>query len=79
MIHGILPALITPMTDDGAAVNYDTLAPLVDYLIERGCTGFFVCGGTGEGLLLTAAERRTILEIVMAQAKGRAAVVAHIG
>ncbi|MEZ4610302.1 MAG: dihydrodipicolinate synthase family protein [Caldilineaceae bacterium] len=79
MIHGILPALITPMTDDGAAVNYDTLAPLVDYLIERGCTGFFVCGGTGEGLLLTAEERRTILEIVMAQAKGRAAVVAHIG
>ena len=79
MIHGILPALITPMTDDGSAVNYDTLAPLVDYLIERGCTGFFVCGGTGEGLLMTAEERRNTLEIVMAQAKGRAAVVAHIG
>lgn len=79
MIHGILPALVTPMDADGEHVDYATLRRLVDFQIARGVSGFFVCGGSGEGLLLTAAERRAVLETVVAASAGRARVIAHIG
>lgn len=79
MIRGILPALLTPMDEDGARVRYDSLGELVELQIRRGVSGFFVCGGTGEGLLLTPAERAEIYGAVVAQAAGRAKVIAHIG
>jgi N-acetylneuraminate lyase len=79
MIRGILPALITPMDDDGAAVNYDSLGRLVEQQIHHGVSGFFVCGGTGEGLLLTPEERSRVLAGVIEAAGGRATVIAHIG
>lgn len=79
MIHGILPALLTPMDADGASVNHATLQRLVELHIQRGVAGFFVCGGSGEGLLLTPAEREAVLATVVAAVRGRAAVIAHIG
>ncbi|MFN8569917.1 MAG: dihydrodipicolinate synthase family protein [Kouleothrix sp.] len=79
MIHGILPALLTPMDADGASVNHATLQRLVEFHIQRGVAGFFVCGGSGEGLLLTPAEREAVLATVVAAVRGRAAVIAHIG
>ena len=79
LIRGILPALVTPMNADGTTVHYAALRGLVDYQIERGVSGFFVCGGTGEGLLLTDEERRRILETVVEQVAGRASVIAHVG
>ena len=48
MIHGIIPALLTPLNEAGTAVNYATLSRLVEFHIQRGVTGFFVCGGSGE-------------------------------
>lgn len=79
MIRGILPALITPMDDDGVEVNYDSLGKLVEQQIRRGVSGFFVCGGTGEGLLLTPEERTRVVAAVVEAAAGRASVIAHIG
>jgi N-acetylneuraminate lyase len=79
IIRGILPALVTPMNDDGTAVNLATLPPLLDFLLERGVHGFFVCGGTGEGLLLDINERQAMLETVTAHVSGRASIIAHIG
>jgi dihydrodipicolinate synthase/N-acetylneuraminate lyase len=34
--HGVLPALITPFTDDGEAIDTDALAAHVDRLIAAG-------------------------------------------
>ena len=79
MIRGILPALLTPMSVDGTAVNYETLPALVEFLLANGADGFFVCGGSGEGLLLSLEERRRVLETVVDQVQGRAAIIAHIG
>ena len=79
MIRGILPALLTPMDDDGTSVNHESLRRLVEFHIRSGASGFFVCGGTGEGLLLNPQERREVLATVMAAAGGRAKVIAHIG
>src|SRR5262245_22937557 len=79
MIHGILPALLTPMDDDGVAINHTSLRRLVDYHIQSGVSGFFVCGGTGEGLLLAPEERQAVLETVVDAARGRAKLIAHVG
>jgi N-acetylneuraminate lyase len=79
MIRGILPALLTPMDEQGAEVDFGALRRLVEFHIECGVAGFFVCGGTGEGLLLSPPERREIVETVVAAVGGRARVIAHIG
>jgi N-acetylneuraminate lyase len=79
IIRGILPALISPMNQDGTALNLASARRLVDHLLDRGVDGFFVCGGTGEGLLMNLDERRALLEAVVDQNQGRGSVVAHIG
>ena len=79
LIRGILPALLTPMDDAGAVVNHHTLRRLVELHIASGVNGFFVCGGTGEGLLLTPDEREAVLETVVAAAAGRVKIIAHVG
>jgi N-acetylneuraminate lyase len=79
LIHGIIPALLTPLNEAGTAVNYLSLRQLVEFHIQRGVTGFFVCGGSGEGLLLTSEERQTVLETVVATVNGRVNVIAHVG
>jgi N-acetylneuraminate lyase len=79
LVHGILPALLTPMDETGTAVNYTTLRRLVELHIQSGVSGFFVCGGSGEGLLLSAEERQSVLEAVVAAAGGRVSVIAHVG
>jgi N-acetylneuraminate lyase len=79
LIRGILPALLTPMDDSGAVVNHAELRRLVEFHIQSGVSGFFVCGGTGEGLLLTPEERQAVLETVVAAAAGRVSVIAHVG
>ena len=79
ILRGIYPALLTPMSDDGTEVNYSALRKLVALHISCGVHGFFVCGGSGEGILLTANERRQILETVLEEVAGRARVIAHVG
>lgn len=77
-IHGILSALITPFDKNGK-VNTAVLRQLVRFQMGAGLTGFFVNGGTGEGLLLDPDERKQILEVVLDEVNGEATVIAHIG
>ena len=44
-----------------------------------GVHGLYICGGTGEGLLMTVDERQEALEVVLDEVDGRAAVITHIG
>jgi dihydrodipicolinate synthase/N-acetylneuraminate lyase len=37
--HGVLPALITPFTDDGSAINTASLTAIVDRLVAAGVGG----------------------------------------
>lgn len=77
-LRGIFPALVTPFDQHGK-VNEYMLRKVIDYQLQAGVQGFYLCGGTGEGLLLTAQERKAIVETVINQVKGRAVVIAHIG
>src|ERR671923_122944 len=77
--HGVLPALITPFTEDGAAIDTQALAANVERLIGAGVGGLVPGGSTGEFTTLTNAERREVVETTLAAAAGRVPVVAGTG
>jgi 4-hydroxy-tetrahydrodipicolinate synthase len=77
--EGVLPALITPFTDDGSAVDSAALADLVERCIAAGVGGLVSTGSTGEFMTLTHDERRRVTEAVIAAAAGRVPTVAGTG
>lgn len=77
-LKGIFPATVTPFGKDGK-FDAPAMRRIVDHQISAGAHGLYICGGTGEGLLMTLEERQEALETVVDQAAGRAAVIAHIG
>jgi 4-hydroxy-tetrahydrodipicolinate synthase len=77
--HGVLPALITPFTDDGADIDADALTAIIERLIQGGVAGLVPGGSTGEFTTLTGAERRELIEVTVAAAAGRVPVVAGTG
>ena len=74
----IYSALILPCNAD-ESINWDSLRQLVDRQIADGVEGFYCCGSSGEGLLMTLEERKRFVEAVVNQAAGRVPVIAHIG
>src|SRR5919199_1315129 len=77
--HGVLPALITPFTEDGAAIDAQALAANVERLIGAGVGGLVPGGSTGEFTTLTNSERRQLTEVTVEAAAGRVPVVAGTG
>jgi 4-hydroxy-tetrahydrodipicolinate synthase len=77
--HGVLPALITPFTEDGDAIDTDSVAGIVDRLIDAGVAGLVPGGSTGEFTTLSHAERRELIETTVEAADGRVPVVAGTG
>jgi 4-hydroxy-tetrahydrodipicolinate synthase len=77
--HGVLPALITPFTEDGSAIDERALAAIVDRLIGSGVAGLVPGGSTGEFTTLSYSERRQLVEVTVEAAAGRVPVVAGTG
>ena len=77
--EGVMPALITPFTADGSAVDAAALRALVDRCIANGVTGLVSTGSTGEFTTLSADERRRVTELVIDAAGGRVPTVAGTG
>jgi 4-hydroxy-tetrahydrodipicolinate synthase len=77
-VKGIIPPLTTPF-DEGGDVYEEGLRRLVDFQIEKGVHGLFICGTYGSGPIMTVEERKRVHEIVVDQAKGRITVIAHVG
>jgi 4-hydroxy-tetrahydrodipicolinate synthase len=77
--HGVLPALITPFTEDGSAIDEEALAAVVERLIAGGVAGLVPGGSTGEFPTLSTAERRRLTEVTVEAAAGRVPVVAGTG
>jgi 4-hydroxy-tetrahydrodipicolinate synthase len=77
--QGILPALVTPFTEDGKQIDEEALRHLVNYCVELGVTGVVPCGTTGEFVNLTIEEKKKTINIVVDQANGKVKVVAGTG
>lgn len=81
-LHGILPALMTAFTDDGAHIDRARIRKLVRHLIDSGVHGLYVGGSSGEMLLCSTEERMELLETVLdvTENAGRpVSVIAHVG
>ena len=61
-LHGAIAAAVTPMRDGGEALDGEAFAPLVGFLAHGGVDGLLALGTTGEGVLLSMAERRWAAE-----------------
>ena len=77
--HGVLPALITPFTSDGDAIDAGALAAIVDRLVVAGVGGLVPGGSTGEFTTLGHIERQQLVELTVEAAAGRVPVVAGAG
>lgn len=76
--RGIYPAVFTPFDSTGA-VSESMLRTIIGVFIQCGVDGLYLCGGTGEGLLLTTDERKRVTEIAVDEARGRVTVMVHVG
>lgn len=74
---GSIVALITPFHNGEVDIN--SLKKIVEWHLKEGTQGFVACGSTGEAALLTAPERRLVLETVVKAAAGRVPVIAGCG
>lgn len=79
MLRGALAAAVTPLRDDGEALDDAAFGPYVDFLVAGGLDGILALGTTGEGILLRPDERRRALELFVEAAAGRLQVAAHCG
>ena len=70
--------MITPVTEDGR-LDEPAVDRLLDFLVAGGVNGIFVMGTTGEGTAIPRAYRRRMVELTVAQTKGRARIFAGIG
>ncbi|MCD6364296.1 MAG: dihydrodipicolinate synthase family protein [Planctomycetes bacterium] len=77
MFKGTYAALWTPF-DESDEVCESLLREHVEFLIGKGIDGLYVCGNSGQGLLLSVEERMKVLETVKDQSAGRAKVVAQV-
>lgn len=76
-IEGVLTAIVTPFTDDGA-LHLPGLKRQIQRQLAAG-NGIF-CGGTnGEFFVLTEEEKVAVTRTCVEEVAGRAPVVAHIG
>lgn len=77
-LKGIIPPIITPMHED-ENINVPELRRQVDRMIENGVHALFPFGTNGEGYILTAEEKKLVLETVIEQCNGRVPVYAGTG
>ena len=72
-IRGIIPALVTPMTEDEQP-NEKALEKLLDFVIEAGVDGVFTVGTAGEFWALSVEEKKRIYEWTVGYTAGRVPV-----
>jgi dihydrodipicolinate synthase/N-acetylneuraminate lyase len=79
VIEGALAAAVTPLREGGAAIDEEAFGPLVDVLAGGGLNGILAMGTTGEGILLSLAERRRVTDLFLSACEGRLDVAVHCG
>ncbi len=75
--QGVIPAFYACYDKDGA-VSAEGVRALARYLLGKGVKGLYVGGSSGECIYQSVAERKLVLENVMAEVKGKLTVIAHV-
>ena len=75
--EGIFPAFYA-CYDEKGEISPERVRAFAAYLLEKGVTGLYVGGSSGECIYQSVAERKRLLEEVMAVARGKLVVIAHV-
>jgi 4-hydroxy-tetrahydrodipicolinate synthase len=76
-LHGILPAIPTPVHPDDT-INVEATRALIGYLLAQGIDGLLPLGGTGEYGALSREQRVRMVEVTAREAAGRVPVIAGV-
>lgn len=77
-LSGLIAAPFTPLNKKGE-LNLGPIQAYVDFLVNTGVQGAFVCGTTGEGPSLRIEEKKAVYEEWVRCSKNRLKVIAHVG
>ncbi|WP_341685081.1 4-hydroxy-tetrahydrodipicolinate synthase [Limnohabitans sp.] len=77
-LKGSIPALITPMQDNGS-VDYAALRKLIDWHVAEGTDALVIVGTSGESPTVNVEEHREILRVSVEQAAKRIPIIAGCG
>ena len=75
--QGVFPALYA-CYDDNGEVSSERVKAFTQYLIDKGVTGLYVGGSSGECIYQSVEDRKKTLEAVMEVAKGKIVIIAHV-
>lgn len=75
--EGVIPAFYACYDDQGE-ISQERVRALVEYFLKKGVQGLYVNGSSGECIYQNVADRKLILEEVMAVAKGKLTIIAHV-
>ena len=75
--EGIIPAF-EACYDANGDISPAAVRELTRWFIDKGVKGLYVGGSSGECIYHSVAERKLVLENVMAEARGKLTVIAHI-
>jgi dihydrodipicolinate synthase/N-acetylneuraminate lyase len=76
-LKGVLPALVTPLTEEGG-VDEPAVERLVEHVLAGGVSGLVPLGSTGESASLDEPARRRMLGAVLKAARGRVPVISGV-
>ena len=77
-IHGSMPALVTPMLDDGA-IDWAGYEALIEWHIAEGTHGIVAVGTSGESPTVDFDEHCALIQRAVEVAKGRVPIIAGTG
>ena len=75
--QGIIPAFYA-CYDKNGQIDAAAVRALTEYFLDKGVKGLYVGGSSGECVYQSVAERKLVLENVMAVAKGKLTIIAHV-
>ena len=75
--QGIIPAFYACYDAEGK-VSPEGVRALTRWFVEKGVKGLYVGGSSGECIYQSKEERKVVLENVMAEAKGKLTIIAHV-
>lgn len=74
---GIIPAFYACYNAEGK-IDPEAVRALTRWFIDKGVKGLYVGGSSGECIYQSKEERKIVLENVMAEAKGKLTIIAHV-
>ncbi|WP_309119897.1 dihydrodipicolinate synthase family protein [Paenibacillus sp.] len=77
-LHGVIPILPAPFTEDGTAVDHEDLRSVIDLAVSEGAHGVALLGVASEFYKLADDERSAMIRTTVEHVAGRVPVIVNI-